>query len=191
MVNDRKEGQRQIVIEYGNSNAIEDSNVQPAAWSIDSWALGCDGVLPWLAIGNSAAWKTAEDTSLFYPARPGETGPTPSIRLKAYRRGQQDVEYLTLWAAQTGEPRWAIGEEVRKALHLAPKRSGTGFTADEDAGVVRFGQLKPEDLWSLRMRLGEALDRMYPEPRRKFIDFRTPPRNLKNLEPGEMSFAGK
>jgi hypothetical protein len=188
LVNDRTAAQKQVMLEYGNSNAVEDSNVQPAAWSIDSWTLGSDGVLPWLAVGNSVSWKTGEDTSLFYPARQGETGPTPSIRLKAYRRGQQDIEYLTLWAQQTGEPRWAIGQQVRKTLHLAPVRSGTGFTGDEDAGVIRFGQLLPENLWSLRMRIGEALDRLHPEPRRKLIDFHTPPRDLKNLAPGEVSF---
>ncbi len=37
----------------------------------------------------------------------------PSIRLKAYRRGQQDVEYLTLWALLRKEPRWAVGRQVR------------------------------------------------------------------------------
>jgi hypothetical protein len=191
LVNDRKAAQRQIVVEYGNSNAIEDSNVQPAAWSIDSWCLGSDGVLPWQTIGRDASWKTADDTSLFYPARQGESGPTPSIRLKAYRRGEQDVEYLTLWALQTGEPRWAIGQEVRKALHVAAHRAGTGFTADEDAGVIRFDRLLPENLWSLRMRIGAALDRLHPQPRRKLIDFRTPQRDLKHLTPGEVSFAGR
>ena len=42
----------------------------------------------------------------------------PSIRLKAYRRGQQDVEYLTLWsqlqerAAMGGRPAGASGVEA-------------------------------------------------------------------------------
>jgi len=188
MVNDRAAAQGQFMLEYGGSNAVEDSNVQPAGWSIDSWSLGSDGVLPWLAVGNSQSWKNGEDTSLFYPARAGESEPTPSIRLKAYRRGQQDVEYLTLWSQQTGEPRWAIGEQVRKALHLSPVRAGTGYKGDEDAGVIRFNQLLPESLWSLRMRIGEALDKLHPEPSRKLIDFRTPPRDLKNLAPGEVSF---
>ncbi|MFO0925741.1 MAG: hypothetical protein U0736_01730 [Gemmataceae bacterium] len=35
------------------------------------------------------------------------------MRLKAYLRGQQDVEYLTLWSLHAREPRWAVGEAVR------------------------------------------------------------------------------
>ena len=43
---------------------------------------------------------------------PGKTlAPIPSIRLKSYRRGQQDVEYLTLWSQLHDQPRWAVGQQ--------------------------------------------------------------------------------
>jgi Domain of unknown function (DUF4091) len=183
LVMDRKERERQIVIEYGNSNAIEESNVQPVAWSIDAWSRGVDGVLPWLAVGSEAAWNKAEQTSLIYPPRPGHPEPAPSLRLKAFRRGQQDVEYLTLWSQVTGQPRWAIGPQVREALHLSPRKSGTGFIGDEDAGILRYDQLKPEDLFALRVRLGAALDKLHPAPRRQLVEVRTPPRDPDRLPP--------
>ena len=82
-------------------------------------------MLPWQTVGNGDSWKKADELSLFYPGRDAKEGPVPSIRLKAYRRGQQDVEYLTLLAQVKGEPRWAVGESVREALHLSGERKGT------------------------------------------------------------------
>ena len=88
----------------------------------------------------------------------------PSIRLKAYRRGQQDVEYLTLWSQLHNEPRWAVGQQVRAALKLAGTRQGTGFTGGEDAGRIDYGRLRPQDLWALRVAIGEALSQAHPAP---------------------------
>ena len=177
MVLDRKESQGQVAVEYGSANAVEDSNVQPAAWSLDVWSLGLDGVLPWQTIGNAESWTKADALSLFYPPRDGDGGPIPSVRLKAFRRGQQDVEYLTLYALATGEPRWAVGEQVREALGVAAERKGTG-SGGEDAGVMHYGRLRPSDLWALRVRVGQALSATKPPPRRKLVDLRTPPRRI-------------
>ena len=74
--------------------------------------------------------------------------PIPSIRLKAYRRGQQDVEYLTLWSQLQNEPRWAVGQQVRATLKLAGTRRD-GFAGGEDAGRIDYGRLRPRDLWAL------------------------------------------
>ena len=91
--------------------------------------------------------------------------PIPSIRLKAYRRGQQDVEYLTLWSQLHNEPRWAVGRQVRAALKLAGMRQGTGSTGGEDAGRIDYGRLRPQDLWALRVAIGEALSQGPPRSR--------------------------
>jgi hypothetical protein len=156
-----------------------------AGWSIDSWSLGSDGVLPWQTIGGSESWSKPDALALFYPARTaGASGPIPSIRLKAYRRGQQDVEYLTLFSQVTGQPRWAVGQRAREALHLVAERRGTGLVAVEDAGVIHFGKLLPQDLWSLRMRVGQALSDARPKPQRQVVDLRTPKRDPNHLSPG-------
>jgi hypothetical protein len=181
LVFDRKSANGELVIEYGSSNAIEDANVQPVGWSLDSWSLGSDGVLPWQTIGNGNSWRRADELALFYPnLRSGEGEPIPSIRLKAYRRGQQDVEYLTLLAQVTGEPHWAVGQRVREALRLTGERKGTGFPG-EDAGVIHFAQLKPQDEWALRVRIGEALSEAAPTPKRRLIELRTPTRHPEKL----------
>jgi hypothetical protein len=182
MVLDRKQQNGEITVEYGSSNAIEDSNVQAAAWCVDTWSMGLDGVLPWQTVGTAESWQRADPLSLFYPAR-GPVGPLPSVRLKAYRRGQQDVEYLTLLGQVTGEPRWALGRKVRDELKLKGERAGTG-SGGEDAGQIRFTQLRTQDLWALRTRIGEVLSRARPPAQRKLIELRTPPRDLSRLAPG-------
>jgi hypothetical protein len=189
IVMDRKEAEGQIVVEYAGSNALTESNAQAAGWSVDAWSLGADGVLPWQTVGNANSWKKGDELSLFYPKRPdGEgDGPIPSVRLKAYRRGQQDVEYLTLLTAVLKEPRWAVGQRVREELKLAGVRGASGVAAVEDAGVVRYNQLKPQDLWALRLRVGEALSAAKPEAKRRLNEWRTPARDPSRLAPGIVS----
>jgi hypothetical protein len=175
MVLDRKQQFGQIVIPYGGSNDPADSNVQPLAWCIDSWSLGGDGVLPWQTIGEESSWKKADALSLFYPGKPaGLSEPVPSIRLKSYLRGEQDVEYMTILAMVEKQSRYLLGARVRAALNLSGQKKGTGFTAGEDAGLIDFGSLRPQDLWALRMRIGEVLDAAHPPASRKIVDFRTP-----------------
>ncbi|MEO6809939.1 MAG: DNRLRE domain-containing protein, partial [Isosphaeraceae bacterium] len=187
MVIDRKRANGELVLEYGGSNAIEGANVQAVGWCLDTWALGGDGVIPWQTIGTSESWSTADELALFYPGLTKGAAPVPSIRLKAYRRGQQDVEYLTLLATLKNEPRWAIGGQVRGALRLAAERQATGFTGGEDAGRLHYDRLLPQDLWSLRMRVGQALSKAHPSPKRQLVELRTPRRDLSRLTPGYVS----
>jgi hypothetical protein len=181
IVFDRKADQGQIVVEYGGSNAIEESNIQPAAWCVDAWTHGADGVEPWQTVGSGDSWRKASATALFYPGRRKGEGPFPSIRLKAYRRGQQDVEYLTLLSQVKAEPRWALGQKVREELRLAGVKRGTGFTGGEDAGVIHFSRLLPENLWAMRVRLGKVLSEAKPAAKRRLISFQTPPRDPARL----------
>jgi hypothetical protein len=186
LVFERKRALGEIVLEYGSTNPVEGSNIQPAAWCLDVWSLGADGVIPWQTVGNADSWRQADALSLFYPARAGgsqQGDPIPSIRLKAYRRGQQDVEYLTLWSHVANEPRWAVGQQVRAVLKLTGTRQGTGFSGGEDAGRIDFGQLRARDLWVLRTAIGEALSRAHPVPKAKLVDFRTPRREPGRLPP--------
>jgi hypothetical protein len=183
LVFDRKRALGEIVLEYGSSNAVEGSNVQPAAWCVDVWARGADGVIPWQTVGNSESWDRADELALLYPSRgrgPGRR-PVPSVRLKAYRRGQQDVEYLVLWSHLHDEPRWAVGQQVRAALRLAGARQSTGFAGGEDAGRIDYGRLRPSDLWSLRVALGQALSDARPIARSKLVDLRPPVRDPDHL----------
>ena len=129
LVFDRKEANGELVVEYGTTNSVEAANVQPVGWSLDTWALGSDGVLPWQTIGRAGSWQQADTLSLFYPGPGGDQEPAPSVRLKAFRRGQQDVEYLTLWTQLQKQPRWAVGQSVRRELRLLAERKDSGLGA--------------------------------------------------------------
>jgi hypothetical protein len=184
LVSERKRVFGEIVLEYGSTNPVEGSNLQPVGWCLDVWSLGADGVLPWQTIGRSESWDRADELALFYPAwnralrsGPGAGLPIPSIRLKAYRRGQQDVEYLTLWSSLNKEPRWAVGGRVRSALKLAGTRHSTGIADAEDAGRIDYAHLRARDLWALRSAIGAALSQAHPTFQSKLVDFRTPRRD--------------
>ncbi len=181
----RKDEFGQIVVCYGSTNDIHQSNVQPTAWAVDSWLDGVDGVLPWQTIGTDDSWKNADTLSLFYPA--GHFGlkePAPSIRLKSYTRGQQDVEYLTLLARVEKQSRHELARRIREILPLPRSREGTGFVGGEDAGRVDYGKVRPQELWALRVRVGKLISNAHPAPERKLVDFRTPPRDGKARSPG-------
>ncbi|MFM8582494.1 MAG: hypothetical protein ACKOFW_13440, partial [Planctomycetaceae bacterium] len=81
----------------------------------------------------------------------------PSLRLKAYLRGQQDVEYLALWQQATGQPRWAAGAEVLRQLPLQGQVESTGHTGDEDAGAMAYSRLRPSHLAALREAIARDL----------------------------------
>jgi hypothetical protein len=183
LVFDKKRRFGEIVLEYGGTNPVSGSNYQPVGWSLDAWSLGADGVLPWETVGTMESWRKADELSLFYPmhapgaARGRGPGVVPSVRLKAYRRGQQDVEYLTLWAQVRGLPRWAVGRELRQVLNLSGSRSGTETGGAEDAGRIDYSGLKAGELENLRVQIGRALSEAHPTPRNRLVDFRTPPRS--------------
>ncbi len=183
MILDRQRRNGMVIFEYGSSNPIEASNVQPAGWCVSAWCLGADGVLPWQTIGNDGSWANADECSLFYPgARVGSPEPIPSVRLKAYRRGQQDVEYLTLLTQHLKAPRWAVGQAVQEKLRLVgAAQKGPDVGGIEDAGRVTFRDLSPVVLWELRTQVGSILSKARPEPKRRLVDLRPPTRDVSKL----------
>lgn len=149
---------------YGGANAIGTPNVANAAWCVESWSLGADGVVPWNTIGKAEAWKTPDELSLFYPT---PNGPVPSLRLKTFRAGQQLVEYLTQYVAISGQSR----ESVMAALRETPGLAATLVKrSEDDAGKSQFGAETQPAFEDLRMRLGSYLDVKAPEPRERWHD---------------------
>lgn len=188
LVLDRQLAEEHLTIEYGSSNALDQSNMQPLGWCLDAWCLSSIGVLPWQTIGTDDSWLHGDELSLFYPGAPrGQTEPIPSIRLKAYRRGQQDVEYLTLLQQQFQARHDALANEVREALHLKGRLTASGFVGGEDAGRIQFSQLLPQDAWKLRQRIGSALSQRAPAAQARLVEMRTPPRDSTRLAPGYVS----
>ena len=176
-VRQRKRRWGEVAYNYGSPNEITESNVQPAGWAVDTWCRGLDGVLPWQTLGKAESWKKGDELSMFYPGK-RRPGPHPSVRLKAFRRGQQDAEYLTILQRATGRARDEVGRWALGELDLSPTFTQTN---PEDAGVTHYSGLDPVDLWRLRTRVGEYLDRIAPPDRRKWKEFKPADRDLPEL----------
>jgi hypothetical protein len=141
---------------YASTNHPRDSNVAMRAWCWRVWLNGGDGLLPWNAVHGSTAWERAEPLTVFYPGTKfGKNEPFGSLRLKAYRRGQQDIEYLVLLAHQRGWDRDGVTQAIEKALDLS---GGVSATSEEDAGTVNFKNVKDSQLDELRLRAAHALE---------------------------------
>ena len=194
LVFDRKRTLGEIVLEYGSTNPVEGSNLQPVGWCLDAWSLGTDGVIPWQTIGNADSWERADELSLFYPARArtrGQRGsnrsdagggladpvdPAQGVSPRPAGRGVPDA--LVTWRNQ---PRWAVGRQVRAALNLAGTRQGTGLAATRTpAGSTTPGCAR-RDLWTFAQPIGEALSQAHPAFESKLVDFRTPRRDPNHL----------
>ena len=94
-------GQR--VWTYGGAPPSTASALGIEQQALDLYARGVDGFVPWLTLGGPGNWTHFEDTCVLYDGTPmGIMGPCASLRLKAYRRGEQDVEYVQLLAEQLG-----------------------------------------------------------------------------------------
>jgi hypothetical protein len=133
-------------------------------------------VLPWQTIGeNQRVWSKGESTCVFYPA-PG--GPVASIRLKAFCRGQQDVEYLTLLGDAYKQPQFAVAGGLKQTIDLSGrviKRS------EEDAGIIKFDKVDPTSLWQMRYRVGKMVSAKKPEYKRAIVNHASPAIDLSKL----------
>jgi len=158
----RRDGK--LIYMYGAASKLGTTRATDVAWCVETWALGADGVVPWQTIGKADSWTKPDDLALLYPT---PTGVAPSLRLKAYRSGQQLAEYLTIYSTVSGQSRDAVGAAV---LALPGMRAGTVKANDADAGDSRFEASASESVRNLRLRLGTWLDRQAPADRARWHD---------------------
>jgi hypothetical protein len=163
---------------YGAPSKLGQPLVINAAWCAETWALGADGVVPWQTIGKPDSLTKPDDLAVFYP---GPDGPLPSLRLKAFRAGQQLAEYLAIYAAASGQDRDAIGAAV---LALPGLRAGTIKTYADDAGSSAFGDAAARSVAELRLRLGAWLDQhALPTTRDRWHDPRPRAQDPSRIKP--------
>ena len=142
---------------YGTPSRVSESNLNGEAWPVKAFLLGADGILPWNTIGRDRNFERAEPTALLYPGkRFNIDGPLASLRLKALRRGEQDVEYLMALAQRFGYDREQIAYVVAQLFELTAR---TEERFMDDAGRTVFESLRPEDFFKLRGAIGAILTR--------------------------------
>jgi hypothetical protein len=142
---------------YASTNHPRETNVGMRAWCWRAWIAGADGIVPWNTVRGMEAWDRAEPLTVFYAGKKfGVDKPFDSLRLKAFRRGQQDIEYLVMLAGKNGWDREAVSRAVASAAKLS---GGILQRSEEDAGVVSFQQASDSALDQLRLRVAGALAR--------------------------------
>jgi putative N-acetylmannosamine-6-phosphate epimerase len=156
---------------------LASGGIADARGLVAALALGADGVVPWQTIGTKESLTKPDDLAVFYP---GPDGPMPSLRLKAFRAGQQLAEYLAIYATASGQDRDAVGAAV---LALPGLRAGTIKTYADDAGSSAFGDGAARSVAELRLRLGTWLDAQAPAPRDRWHDPRPRAQDPSRLKP--------
>lgn len=140
---------------YSSTNHPRDTNVAMRVWAWKAWLAGADGIVPWNTVTGAEAWDRAEPLTVFYVgAKFGSKEPYGSLRLKAFRRGQQDVEYLVLLSKRNGWSRDAVTHAVSGALDLS---SEFKQTSEEDAGTISYGNVKDSQLETVLSRVAKAM----------------------------------
>ena len=130
LLNLRRQDPRTVLWFYQNREpsvggyALDDETIGLATWPVIVWKYNLEGCVlwelgftgpsknPWVDPNNtvSRGGNMVHNLAGFviYPAFPGREGiaePVASIRLKSFRRGAQDYEYLRLLAASAGRDR--------------------------------------------------------------------------------------
>jgi hypothetical protein len=146
---------------YSSTNHPRDTNVAMRTWAWKAWLSGADGIVPWNTVRGAESWNRAEPLTVFYPAAKfGSKEPFASLRLKAFRRGQQDVEYMVLLSKRAGWDREAVTHAVSGALDLS---SDFKQTSEEDAGTMDYRRTRDEQLEGILHRVARALERSRSE----------------------------
>ncbi len=140
---------------YASAHRPGASNLNAVAWCLSAYLAGADGVVPWNSIGGEANYVTPADTALILPGRRfGLAGPVASVRLKALREGQQEVERLRLLAGKRGWSRGQMAAAVGARLDLRGQATGQG----EEAGRLSFAGLDATKLARLRREVAAELE---------------------------------
>ena len=158
IVADRAERTGEDIWVYGTSNRVEDSNRQIHGWVLWSYRHGAKGVVPWQTVDKSGkALLKADQLGIFIfdKDKQGQTVIRHSMRLKTYRRAQQDIEYLELLRKKKRLSRKQLYRFIDHYLDL----SGDVLkTSSDDAGTAKYVQISPESFRRLRLATAIILE---------------------------------
>ncbi|MBN1808707.1 MAG: DUF4091 domain-containing protein [Planctomycetes bacterium] len=142
---------------YGSCNAVNRPSLDTQAWCIKAFLYGADGVLPWQTLANEGALRSPNQEAILIDARkqfPKEAGPVASLRLKAMRRGEQDVEYYRLLMENKRYTREQVRDLMLKKLNL---RTEFKQKFSDDAAAVTFGGMSQQSFAEIREGIAQAI----------------------------------
>ena len=148
------------IMTYGGANADNASNTQSLVMLIDLWMNGSNGHLPWQTLGTDKALDVNDagasgGNALIVPGDRFGVEVVGDMRLKAFRDGEQLIEYMTILGKKRGLQREQIQAMVLEAIRIEAGRKA-GANAD-DADALRFSSLKDWQISQLRQKLAELI----------------------------------
>lgn len=109
----KREGQIDVSV-YGSLNDIECSNYKTVLWCMQAFVEGADGVLSWQSLGGAKAFTTPDKNALLVDATKAlGIDWVVSLRVKALRIGQQNVELMVMLEKKFGYTR----EQIRDLFY--------------------------------------------------------------------------
>ncbi len=140
---------------YGGASPDHASNTQNVVALLRNWADGAEAFLPWQTLGGKASLDTIDKgiggAALLVPGDRFRIPVVADMRLKAFRDGQQLIEYAVLLAERRGLSR----EQVKAMLHEAVPLKAQVRGGVDNADAMRFGSLSAWHISELRRRVAE------------------------------------
>ncbi len=150
IIADRAEQTGETIRVYGTTNRVEESNRQTQAWALWAYRNGAKGLVPWQTADKSGeAMKKADQLGLFiFDRKPdGNTEIHHSMRLKSYRRAEQDIEYLELLRKKLKLTDGELRSFIDSYLNLS---GDVVKESDADAGTAMYNEVSPEAFRRMR-----------------------------------------
>lgn len=147
---------------YGGANPDTRSNSETLAWILDARLKGANAALPWQTLGGEGALDDNDKSAfgcnaLFVPGRRVGEKVLADMRVKAFRDGEQLIEYLDLVGAKKGLRSEQLAAMVNQFAGLGASKLA-GASAD-NADAVRMGALPDWKISALRRALAEMIVR--------------------------------
>ncbi len=146
--------------DYGSANADSSSNTQSVTVLLKVYLGGGNAHLPWQTLGGDSALDLGDlgaggGNALLVPGNRFGQPVVGDARLKAFREGQQIIEYLTLLAKRRGLKREQLNAMIEKSMNIAfGWRPGASL---ENADAKQASTLRPWELTELRRRLAKLI----------------------------------
>jgi hypothetical protein len=145
---------------YGGANPDRRSNTETLAWILDARLKGANAALPWQTLGGEGALDNNDKSAfgcnaLFVPGKRLGRKVLADMRVKAFRDGEQLIEYLELVAAKKGLRSEQLAAMVSAFAGLGASKLA-GASAD-NADSIRMRTLPDWKIAALRRALAEII----------------------------------
>ncbi|MBN1808310.1 MAG: hypothetical protein JW909_04525 [Planctomycetes bacterium] len=144
---------------YGGTSPDTASNTQSVTLLLNMYLNGAHAHLPWQTLGGDGSLDTNDKgvggSAILVPGTRFGVSVVADMRLKAFRDGQQIIEYLAELARRRGLQREQLRDIVTRSLELKTGRKA-GAGAD-NADALTFGGLKTWQISELRRTLAELI----------------------------------